>query len=117
MGKYFILVLASDMRRFSFMSMYERNFVLRWVMSISAAEELARIDEFDFALVSFDSDPDRAAQFCESLKKIQPQIQIVFLKAADIELPENFCADLVLDNEITEPELATHLQNYIRRSA
>lgn len=117
MGKHCILLLASDMKRFGFMSMYERNFVLRWVMSIAAAEELARLDSFDFALVHFDSDPDRAIKFCDTLKKIQPQIQIVFLKSARVELPENFCADLVLDSEISEHELAGHLHNYLRRYA
>ena len=50
MGKCFILVLATDMKRFRFMSKYEQNSVLRWVMSISAAEQLARIDHFDFPL-------------------------------------------------------------------
>jgi hypothetical protein len=117
MGKYYVLVLASDMKRIGFMSLFERNFVLRWVMSIGAAEEIARIDHFDFALVNFDPDPDRAIRFCETLKKIQPRMQIIFLKSAGVELPENFCADLVLDGDISEQELASHLQSYVRRSA
>ena len=115
MGKHFVLVLASDIKRFGFMSLFERNFVLRWVMSISSAEQLARSDHFDFAIVSFDSDPQRAIEFCERLKKIQRQISVVFLKSAGVELPESFCADLVLDNEISEQDLAARLLNYLKR--
>lgn len=115
MGKYFVLVLASDMKRFQFMSLFERNFVLRWVMSIDAAEGLARIDHFDFAIVNFDPDPPRAIAFCERLKKIQPQISIVFLKSAEVELPDDFCADLVLESEILEQDLANRLLSYLKR--
>src|SRR5579864_8933910 len=106
MGKYFVLVLAADMKRLSFMSMYERNFVLRWVMSIKAAEELARLERFEFALVNFDPDPQRAMEFCETLKRIQPQTQVVFFKGPNLRLPESFCADLVLDGNAGEAELA-----------
>lgn len=115
MGKYFVLVLASDMKRFGFMPLFERNFVLRWVMSISSAEKLARSDRFDFAIVSFDPDPQRAIEFCERLKKIQRQISIVFLKSEHVELPENFCADLVLGSEISEQDLATRLLSHLTR--
>lgn len=51
MGKSFILVLATNMKRLGFTTMYEQNFVLQWVMSIGAAEELARRERFEFALV------------------------------------------------------------------
>ena len=115
MGKYFVLVLASDMKRFGFMSLFERDFVLRWVMSIESAEQLARFDRFDFAIVNFDPDPHRAIDFCERLKKIQTRISIVFLKSKQVELPENFCADLVLDNEISEQDLAARLTSYLKR--
>ena len=117
MGKYFILVLAADMKRLSFMSMYDHNFVLRWVMSIDAAEKLAKVERFEFALVHFDPDPHRAMEFCESLKRVQPQTQVIYFKSPDVLLPENFCADLVLDSNITEAELAAHLQTYIKRTA
>ncbi|MBV9147504.1 MAG: hypothetical protein JO065_16440 [Acidobacteria bacterium] len=117
MGKHFVLVLASDMRRLGFMSLFERDFVLRWVMSITSAETLARSDRFDFAIVNFDPDPGRAIQFCESLKRIQPGIRIVFLKSPGMVLPKDFCADLVLDNAIGEAELARLMQDYLKRSA
>ncbi|HWY68866.1 MAG TPA: hypothetical protein VNX88_09390 [Terriglobales bacterium] len=39
------------MKRLGFTTMYEQNFVLQWVMSIGAAEELARRERFEFALV------------------------------------------------------------------
>jgi hypothetical protein len=84
-------------------------------MSIRAAEELARIDHFDFAIVNFDPDPARAIDFCERLKKIQPQISIVLLKHAEAQLPEGFCADLVLDSEISEQDLAARLLSYLTR--
>ena len=117
MGKHLILVLASDMKRFSFMSLYERDFVLRWVMSIDAAEAQARHDRFEFALVSFDSDPERAIEFCERLKAVQPKVRVIFLKGKEAELPQNFCADLILDSEISEQDLAARLQTFIKRSA
>lgn len=117
MGKHLVLVLASDMKKLSFMSMFERDFVLRWVMSIKAAEQLASNDYFDFALVNFDPDPERAIIFCETLKKIQPGTRIIFLKGAETQLPSEFCADLVIDSGISETELAGLLQNYLRRSA
>ena len=63
MGKHLVLVLASDMKKLSFMSMLERDFVLRWVMSIKAAEQLASNDYFDFALFNFDPDPERGSSF------------------------------------------------------
>lgn len=117
MGKYFILVLASDMKRLGFMPMYEQQFVLRWVMSIEAAEELAKIERFEFALVSYDPDPQRAIEFCERLKTVQPETQIIFLKSAYVSLPENFCADLVIEPDISEYELASLLHTFIRRFA
>ena len=117
MGKHLVLVLASDMKRLSFMSMFERDFVLRWVMSIKAAEQLASNDHFDFALVNFDPDPERAVIFCETLKKIQPETRIIFLKSAESQLPSEFCADLVIDSGISATELAGLLHNYLRRSA
>jgi len=116
-GKHLVLVLAGDMKKLSFMSMFEHDFVLRWVMSIKAAEQLASNDYFDFALVNFDPDPERAIIFCETLKKIQPGTRIVFLKGAETRLPSEFCADLVIDSETTETELAGILQGYLRRSA
>jgi len=116
-GKSFILVLATNMKRLSFMTMYEQNFVLKWVMSIPAAEELARRERFEFALVEFDSEPQQAMAFCESLKRIQPQTRVIFLKTADVPLPEDFCADLVLEEGLSEDELAACLQDYIRMSA
>ena len=48
MGKSFILVLATNMKRLRFMAMYEQDFVLQWVMSIPAAEELAGRERFEF---------------------------------------------------------------------
>ena len=117
MGKSFILVLATNMKRLGFMAMYEQNFVLQWVMSIPAAEELARRERFEFALVEFDSDPAQAMAFCESLKRIQPQTRVIFLKTSDLRLPENFCADLVLEAGLSEDELAACLHDYIRMSA
>ena len=68
------------MKRLGFMKMYEQNFVLQWVMSIPAAEELARRERFEFALVDFDSDPPQAIAFCEHLKRIQSQTRIIFFK-------------------------------------
>lgn len=117
MGKHFILVLASDMRRLGFMSMYERNFVLRWVMSIGAPEDLAKMERFEFALVNFSSDPERAIEFCGRLKKIQPRTRIVFFKSENDSLPADFCADLVLEDDIPESELAARLQEYVKISA
>ena len=117
MGKSFILVLATNMKRLGFMAMYEQNFVLQWVMSIRAAEELARRERFEFALVEFDSDPPEAIAFCRSLKKIQPQTRVIYLKTADVPLPEDFCADLVLESGLSEDDLAACLQDYIRMSA
>ena len=117
MGKSFILVLATNMKRLSFMTMYEQNFVLQWVMSIPAAEELARRERFEFALVAFDSDPRQALAFCERLKKVQPRTRVIFLKTADLPLPNDFCADLVLEDGLSEDELAACLQDYIRMSA
>ncbi len=117
MGKHLVLVLASDMKKLGFMSLFERDFVLRWVMSIQAAEQLARLDFFDYALVNFDSDPARAIAFCEGLKKVQPKTRVIFLKSRDASLPPDFCADLVLDGEISESDLASHLQTYIKRTA
>jgi hypothetical protein len=116
-GKSFILVLATNMKRLGFMTMYEQNFVLRWVMSIAAAEELARRERFEFALVEFDSDPPQAITFCEHLKHVQPGTRIVFLKTGDVPLPQNFCADLVLEAALSDDELAACLQDYIRMSA
>lgn len=117
MGKSFILVLATNMKRLGFMTMYEHNFVLQWVMSISAAEELARRERFEFALVEFDSDPPQAMAFCERLKKVQPETRVIFLKTNDLPLPANFCADLVLESGLSESDLAACLQDYIRMSA
>ena len=117
MGKSFILVLATNMKRLGFMTMYEQNFVLQWVMSIGAAEELARRERFEFALVEFDSDPPQAMAFCQRLKKTQPLTRVIFLKTADVPLPEDFCADLVLEANLSEEELAACLQDYIRMSA
>ena len=117
MGKSFILVLATNMKRLGFMAMYEQNFVLQWVMSIRAAEELARRERFEFALVEFDSDPAQAMAFCETLKRIQSQTRVIFLKTSDAPLPENFCADLVLESGLSEDDLAACLQDYIRMSA
>lgn len=117
MGKYFILVLATNMKRLGFMSMYEQSFVLRWVMSIAAAEELARLERFEFALVEFDSDPPQAMAFCQSLKQVQPQTRVIFLKTGEVPLPQNFCADLVLEAGLSDDELAACLQDYIRMSA
>lgn len=116
-GKQFILVLASDMKRLSFMSMYEQDFVLQWVMSVSAAEELAKLERFKFALVNFDPDPQRAIQFCERLKTVQPQTRVIFLRSDLTPLPENFCADLVLDQDLSEHELASLLHTFMRQSA
>ena len=117
MEKSFILVLATNMKRLGFMAMYEQNFVLHWVMSIAAAEELARRQRFEFALVEFDSDPPQAMAFCYALKGIQPRTRVIFLKTGDAPLPENFCADLVLVADLSEDELAACLQDYIRMSA
>ena len=117
MGKSFILVLATNMKRLGFMTMYEQNFVLQWVMSIGAAEELARRERFEFALVEFDSDPPQAMAFCKRLKKTQPLTRVIFLKTADVPLPEDFCADLVLEAALSEEELAACLHDYIRMSA
>jgi hypothetical protein len=97
--------------------MFEHDLVLRWVMSIKAAEELARLDHFDFALVHFDPDPERAIVFCKNLKGIQPGIRIIFLTKSSVPLPADFCADLFLDSDISEQDLAAHLQSYLRRSA
>lgn len=117
MGKHLVLVLASDMKKLGFMSLFERDFVLRWVMSIQAAEQLARLDFFQFALVNFDPDPVRAIAFCESLKKVQPKTRVIFLKGHGVSLPPEFCADLILDSEISESDLVSHLQTYIKLSA
>lgn len=117
MGKSFILVLATNMKRLSFMTMYEENFVLQWVMSIPAAEELARRERFEFALVEFDSDPAQAMTFCDTLKRVQPQTRVIFFKTSNVPLPENFCADLVLESGLSEDELAACLHDYIRMSA
>jgi hypothetical protein len=105
------------MKRLSFMSMYERNFVLRWVMSIRAAEDLAKLERFEFALVHFDPDPHRAIDFCVRLKQIQPHTRIVFFKGRRTELPPDFCADLVVDSGVSETELAGYLQTYIKQTA
>ena len=105
------------MKRLGFMTMYEQDFVLRWVMSIAAAEELARRERFEFALVAFDSDPPLAIKFCQHLKRVQPGTRIVFLKTGAVPLPEGFCADLVLEADLSDHELAACLQDYIRMSA
>ncbi|PYY14508.1 MAG: hypothetical protein DMG61_09780 [Acidobacteria bacterium] len=117
MGKSFILVLATNMKRLRFMAMYEQDFVLQWVMSIPAAEELAGRERFEFALVEFDSDPSEAMAFCQSLKKIQPRTRVIFLKTGDTPLPDDFCADLVLEADLSEDELGACLHDYIRMSA
>ena len=117
MGKSFILVLATNMKRLRFMAMYEQDFVLQWVMSIAAAEEMARRERFEFALVDFDSDPLQAIAFCRSLKRTQPRTRIIFLKTGEAPLPEDFCADLVLEADLSENELAACLHDYIRMSA
>ena len=117
MGKSFILVLATNMKRLGFMAMYEHNFVLHWVMSTGAAEALAQRERFEFALVDFDSDPLQAVSFCQSLKRIQPLTRIIFFRTGDVPLPEDFCADLVLEADLSEDELAACLQDYIRMSA
>ena len=117
MEKHGILVLATDMKRLGFMTMYEQNFVLKWVFSIPAAEELARVETFAFALVNFDADPAAAISFCERLKTIQPGTQIIFMKSDASPLPENFCADLIVDPALTESELTVVLRDAIARSA
>jgi response regulator RpfG family c-di-GMP phosphodiesterase len=117
LGKHVILILTADMKRLSFMSMYEKNFVLRWVSSIASAEQLARQERFEFALVNFDPDPQRAIEFCERLKKVQPETRIIFLKSDYTPLPDNFCADIVLEPSLSEHELAAYLQNYLKQYA
>lgn len=115
--KHGILVLATDMKRLGFMSMYEQNFVLKWVFSIPAAEELARAETFAFALVNFDADPKAAISFCERLKSIQPGTQVIYMKTDSTPLPEDFCADLVVDTDLNEVELASILRNALSKSA
>ena len=114
MGQHLVLVLASDVKRLCFMSIDEKEFVLRWVATISAAEELAKVERFDFALVNFDLAPQQAIQFCENLKKVQPDTRVIFLKTDFTPLPENFCADLVLESGLSEPELTAELRRYVR---
>ena len=114
MGQHLVLILASETQRLCFMSINEKEFLLRWVTTISAAEEVIKRERFDFALVNFDLDPQRAIQFCENLKKIQPDTKVIFLKTDFTPLPENFCADLVLESGLSENEIAMELQKYVR---
>ena len=43
--------------------------------------------------------------------------RVIFFKTGDEPLPENFCADLVLEDGLSEDEIAACLQDYIRMSA
>lgn len=98
-----------------FFRLYDAGLMPLWAENFEEVQRcLAMETRVEAVIVNIGADLNRCRHYCEKVLTNAPEMRVVYLKDPELFLDDKTCAELVLNNTITEEELAREVLEMLR---